>query len=139
MANIALIDDEHGPIDYYVEALNECGHNVDHLDSVEKALAHIDAGRAADLYVVDIMMPTYGHPRLKDAADGLASGIVLHREIRRKFQDVPILVLTSISNPDVLEGLLLDENNTRLESKIDTLPFELVDIVETMLATRSKD
>lgn len=138
MANIAFIDDEKGPIDYYVDALKENGHNVERLDSVEKALAHVDAGQAADLYVVDIMMPTHGHPRLKDAAEGLSTGIVLHREIRRRFPNVSILVLTSISNPEILHGLSV-ENNTRLESKIDTLPFELVGVVEEMLSHEPTD
>jgi CheY-like chemotaxis protein len=137
MANVALIDDEHGPIDYYVQALSEMGHQVEHFDTVEKAFAHLDGGQLADLYVVDIMMPTIGHPRLKDAADGLASGIILHREIRRKSPTVPIIVLTSISNPEILKGLLL-EPNTRIESKIDTLPFELVSFVEDALSPKNE-
>lgn len=132
MAKIVFIDDERGPIDYYVKALNEGGHQVQKLDTVEEVFAHLEARKPADIYVVDIMMPTHGHPRLKDAAGGLASGIVLHREIRRAFPAVPIILLTSIANPDILEGLSL-ETHTEIKSKIDTLPFELVDDVETAL------
>lgn len=132
MAYVAFVDDEHGPIDYYLDALKAKGHQVQRLDTVEDLFAHLAENKPADIYVVDILMPTHGHPQLKEASDGLATGIVLHREIRRAFQDVPIIMLTSISNPDVLEGLTL-EANTRVESKIDTLPFELADIVDSAL------
>lgn len=130
MAYVAFIDDEHGPIDYYVRALRHKGHFVKQMDSVAKFFSHLDNEESADIYVVDIMMPTQGDPRLKEAAHGLASGIALHKEIRRKHADVPIIILTSIANPEVLDGLTL-EKNTTLESKIDTLPFELVDLIES--------
>lgn len=128
MAKVVFIDDEHGPMDYYVRALKAKGHEVNQMDSVEKFLDHLDNEPLADVYVVDIMMPTRGNPRLKDAADGLATGIALHREIRRKYPAVPIILLTSIANPDVLDELRL-EPKTTLESKIDTLPFELAQLV----------
>ena len=35
MARIAFVDDEHGPIDYYVDALRESGHDVEQIDTVE--------------------------------------------------------------------------------------------------------
>ncbi len=137
MATIVFIDDEHGPIDYYVQALSESGHQVERFDTVEKTFAHLDTRRTADIYVVDIMMPTHGHLRLKDSADGLASGVVIHREIRRVFPKVPIIMLTSISNPEILGGLPLEEN-TRIESKIDTLPYELVEIVANTLKLQNE-
>ena len=138
MAHIIFIDDEHSPIDYYIDALVTHGHQVDGIDTVERLFTHLDAAKPADIYVVDIMMPTHGHPRLEEAADGLASGIVLHREIRRAFPEVPIIVLTSIANPDILKGLRL-EINTRLKSKIDTLPFELAEEIESLLKLKPRD
>jgi DNA-binding NtrC family response regulator len=132
MANVVLIDDEHGPIDFYVQALTEGEHSVEQLDTVEKLLAHLDKGVAADVYVVDIMMPTHGNPQMRAAADGLASGIVLHKRIRERFPNVPIIMLTSISNPAVIAGLQV-ESNTRIESKVDTLPSDLVDLVNSVL------
>jgi DNA-binding NarL/FixJ family response regulator len=137
MAHVALIDDEHGPIDYYEQALTESGHRVERFDTVEGVFVHLENKRPADIYVVDIMMPTHGHPRLKEAANGLASGIVLHREIRNVFPNVPIIILTSISNPEILESLPVDEK-TRIESKIDILPFELVGIIESVVSADAK-
>lgn len=132
MSRVAFIDDDHGPIDYYVEALTEKGHEVEQFDNVEAFFSHLDQGKPADIYIVDIMMPTHGNPRLRESADGLASGVVLHREIRRLFPEVPIILLTSISNQEILDGLPI-EPNTQVESKIDTLPFELANIVDEKL------
>src|SRR5579872_1797717 len=132
MANIILIDDEHGPIDLYADALREAGHQVEQLDTVEKVFDHLDKKKPADLYIVDIMIPTHGHDQMKAAADGLASGIMLHKKIRRLFSKVPIIILTAISNPEIISGLRV-EGNTTIQSKIDTLPSDLVERVGSQL------
>lgn len=131
MPKVALIDDEYGPIEYYHKALIEQGMVVERIDNVQDALAHIDRGIALDAYVVDIMMPTLGlkDPRMQETANGLATGIMLHRELRKAFPAVPIFILTSISNPDILEGIPT-QDNTELLSKIETLPFELAALVK---------
>ncbi|MGA3284043.1 MAG: response regulator [Verrucomicrobiota bacterium] len=132
MARIVLIDDEHGPVDYYVQALVDSGHEVAHLDTVDKVFEYLQNPKPADLFVVDIMMPTLGRPELKDAAEGLATGIVFWHQIRERFPGVPIIILTSVANPEILEGLPFD-NKTQIESKIDTLPFELAEVANKLL------
>jgi len=131
---VVLIDDEHGPMDLYVRALREAAFRVKHLDSVAVALEHIREARTpADLYILDLMMPPGDAMDLETAGYGLKSGVELHRCLRARWSNVPVIVLTSVSNPSILDLLPFDENTT-CEAKIDVLPFELVEIVRLKLS-----
>lgn len=133
MATITLIDDEHAPMDLYVRALRQSGFEIQHLDSVELALKHIrEAEVPSDLYIIDLMMPPGTALDLEAAGFGLKSGIIVHRQLRQRFPSVPVIVLTSVSNPSILEAIPFDEH-TKREAKIDVLPFQLVTKVREIL------
>jgi DNA-binding response OmpR family regulator len=128
MPTVVLIDDEHGPMDYYVAALQEHGFDVAHLDTVQAALDHIEgATKPPDVYILDIMMPPGDALDLREAGYGLTSGLQIHKRIRARFPKARIIVLTSISNPSILKGLPLDEY-TECKAKIQVLPFELAEV-----------
>jgi DNA-binding response OmpR family regulator len=134
MKRIIFIDDEHGPIDLYVRALERSGFRVEHLDLVETALDHISTSTSpADFYVVDLMMPPGDAFDLETAGFGLTTGVEIHRRIRAKWPSVPILVLTNVSNPLIL-ALLPFDANTMVEAKINVLPFELVERIRLRIS-----
>lgn len=134
MAEIILIDDNHGPMDLYVQALCKSGYRVQHLDTVALALAHIDSSeQPADLYILDIMIPPGDAFGLRESSFGLTSGILIYERLLKKFPGVPVIVLTNISTPEILERLPLDDARTTRESKIDVLPFDLVEKVRERL------
>ena len=134
MAKIVLIDDNHGPMDLYVQALCKSGYEMQHLDTVALALAHIDnAEQSADLYILDIMMPPGDALDLRESSFGLTSGILIYERLLKRFPGVPVIVLTNISAPEILEHLPLDDPRTTREAKIDVLPFDLVEKVRQRL------
>lgn len=134
MAKIVLIDDNHGPMDLYVQALRKSGFEVEHLDTVALALAHIEsAQRPADLYILDIMMPPGDALDLRESSFGLTSGLIIYERLLGKFPGVPVIVLTNISAPGILERLPLEDTGTTREAKIDVLPFDLADMVKKRL------
>lgn len=138
MAKILIIDDEHGPIEYYADALRERGYQVEHLDNVREVEALLVGPSDIDLFVVDIMMPTHGLPRYKNTNHGLATGLEVARAIRAQNPKVPIIMLTAIGTPEILDEIPVDDI-MQVESKIETLPFELADIVDRALASGSKE
>jgi len=130
MKKVIVIDDEHGPIEFYVRALRDAGFSVEQLDTVEAALKHItEAEQPADIYILDIMMPPGKALTLDQAGYGLTSGVEIHHRLRTRFPTVPVIVLTNISHPKILELLPFDEFTTR-EAKIEVLPFDLVERVK---------
>lgn len=134
MAKIVLIDDNHGPMDLYVQALRKCGFEVEHLDTVASAFANIaSAQRPADLYILDIMMPPGDALDLRESNFGLTSGLIVYERLLARFPGVPVIVLTNISTPEILDRLPLDDAETTREAKIDVLPFDLVDKVRERL------
>lgn len=135
MPKITLIDDEHGPMDFYVIALRKSGFEVEHLDNVADALKHIaETPTPSDFYIIDLMMPVgESGLNLERAKYGLASGIEIHRQLRQRFATVPVMILTSVSNPTIIGAIPFDDRTT-CEAKIEVLPFELVDKVRELLA-----
>jgi DNA-binding response OmpR family regulator len=117
-------------MEFYVRALRESGFGVEQLDTVEAALKHIaEVQQSPDIYILDIMMPPGNALTLEEAGYGLTSGVAIYRRLRAKFPRVPVIVLTNISNPKILDLLPFDDFTTR-EAKIAVLPLELVDIVK---------
>lgn len=134
---IAIIDDEHGTTDLYVKALQMAGLDVEHFDNVRDGLANIEGSDSPpDLYVIDLMMPPDDEIGLEEAGFGLSTGIVLYRRVRERYPSIPIIILTCVSNPEILQLLPVDENTFR-EAKIDIMPFELAAKINEVLGDDS--
>jgi DNA-binding response OmpR family regulator len=134
MDKITLIDDDRGSMSLYVQALRKSGFEVEHLHRVDLALQHIaTSANPSSIYILDLMMPPEDALDLEEAGFGLTSGVEIYRRLRKKFTNVPVLLLTSVSNPTILRSLPLDEKTHRA-AKIEVLPFELVEKVKMILS-----
>ncbi len=139
---VIIIDDDHGPIEFYVKALRLCHFEVTHLDTLDAGLRHFaDPGEPADFYVLDMMLPIAetGEDVLpkcgyKNIGFGMTAGLLLFERLRIRLPKVPVLVLTSISRPDILDKIPLDEHS-EWRAKVNLLPFELSDLVRKSLAS----
>jgi DNA-binding response OmpR family regulator len=137
MPSVVLIDDDHGPVDYYVQALRSSDFEVEHLDTVDSALKHVEnASEPADLYILDVMVPPGDSLDLRESSYGLTSGLVVYERLRERFPGVPVIILTNISTPEILDALPVGDQNTTIEAKVELLPFDLVDRVRQRLERR---
>ena len=137
---VIIFDDDHGPIDLYVKALRLRGFVVTHIDTLGAAFDHIrDAAGPADFYIVDMMLPIANTPQehikkedYRDVGYGLTAGLVLLKRLREWLPSVPVLMLTSVSRPDILSRIPGDDN-CRIEAKVNMLPFDLADHITKRL------
>lgn len=130
---ILIIDDDHGTMDLYSKALRLSGFDVTHLDTTKAALEHISSYEPPfDLYVLDLMMPPGDVLKLEESGFGLSTGFIIYQKLRIKSKEVPVIILTSVSNPDIL-GLLPVDSNTDVRAKIDLMPFELAQLITQTL------
>lgn len=91
MAKILVIEDENRMAELLKRGLEESGHTVGTATNVSEGL-RMFAYEKQDIIISDIMLP-----------DG--SGFDLCRDIRRKNETVPILILTALgTTDDKLEG-----------------------------------
>lgn len=124
-------------MDLYAKALRLSGFDVTHLDTTGQAFEHFATAREpAALYVLDLMMPPGEAMTLEESRYGLATGIVIYQTLRSKFANVPVIILTSVSNPEIL-GLLPVDELTDVRAKIDLMPFELAELIKERLSYAS--
>lgn len=131
---IAFIDDDNGPIVYYVMALEDAGFEVLRLHTFTEALDFItSSSRRPDFWIVDLMMAIEdaalrvdGIPVIETTNMGLAAGLLLYRKIKESSLNSPSIVLTSIPTPQILDQIenSLEAGDT-CEAKLDLLPHEL--------------
>src|SRR3990167_7155137 len=94
VASILIIEDDEGVLTYLKEFLFEHGYNVMTATAGAKGLAIIKK-TAPDLVILDLGLPD-------------TSGETLCRQIREKFSDIQIIMLTAKDTPqDIIQGLKL--------------------------------
>ena len=95
--NAVLIDDDHGPMDYFAEALRGAGFTVLHIDDIDMAVDFIKSVDIfnVDLFIVDIMMLPGGTFSMEETDNGMRTGSLLARMIRGRLPRVPIAMLTN--------------------------------------------
>ena len=141
---VAFIDDDEGPMERYQEALEEEGYKVERFINLIAALEYIrTTNDVPALWLVDVMMPIEdpsfmleeGQSLLAAATLGLASGRVLFREIRKRFQHAPVILLTNVATPDILNAIEAEmDENAWCESKMAFVPSKLVALVQERIA-----
>jgi CheY-like chemotaxis protein len=134
---VVLIDDDHGPMDYYVKAMESRGLEVTQLDSVDETYKWLDdAGtEPLDLVVVDLMMPPQTRLAAEETDNGLRSGVFVARDVRKKWPTTPIVVLTNYPEPGAAALL---PAGTKVIAKFEAGPFAFADfVVETLSSPRS--
>jgi DNA-binding response OmpR family regulator len=85
MAYLLIVDDDQDFAEAVATVCQSDGHEVATLQAIEPALASIEA-RRPDAMVLDVMFP-----------ENPNAGFQLARDVRRKFGELPILMLTAVN------------------------------------------
>jgi DNA-binding response OmpR family regulator len=137
--NVALIDDDDGPILYYEMVLEDAGFHVVRLRTFKEALDFIlNPSPVPDMWLVDVMMSLGDSSPIVDGVDtsqstslGLGAGLLLYKKIKQYNAGIPVLLLTSISTPELLSNIETTlKNGDTCESKLDVLPKRLVELIQ---------
>jgi len=129
---IMLIDDDHGPMDYYVEALKERGFAVTQIDCVDDAFRWVEnpSSQPPDCLVIDIMLPPGFRLAKEETENGLRSGVLIAEACRKRFAGVPLVVLTNRPDPEATNSL---PEGTMVKAKFDVAPFAFADFVRGLV------
>ena len=111
VAEIVVVDDDYAS-EILVEQLRFRGHDVTRLASVDDALANMDKIASSDLLVLDIIMAPSPDAKKSDIYGGMASGMTVFREVRKRNTKLPILAYTATSDADIIESLSNSPNTT---------------------------
>lgn len=139
---IVFIDDDEGPMELYVEALQDAGYAVKRIRKLVEALDYIwNTPAEPALWLVDVMMPVIDESARVDgvllstaASQGLGSGRVLYQQIRKRFPTTPVILVTSVTTPKILQSLEAEMDERAVcEAKIAVLPSDMVALVERMI------
>lgn len=139
---IALIDDDDGPIRYYEEALQDDGYQVVRIRDFREALDFISSSHdKCDCWLIDVMMPIKdeslkinGDDAVEVTNFGLGAGLVLYDKLKKLNPVVPVILLTSITTPDLLNSIeesLMDGD--RCEAKLEYTPSKLIILIKEVL------
>ena len=134
---ILLIDDHRMPMVFYVQALERAGFVVEHCFDPDSAIAVANA-RAEEVgaIILDIMMPAGKQYADKDTDDGLRTGVLLYQDLVKICPDVPLIILTNVSDEAVLASLPR-RDNMRVVAKLNATPQQLTSQVLEMLRDRT--
>jgi CheY-like chemotaxis protein len=129
---VLIVDEEPAAMGYYIDALTECGFDVGVCENPSEA-ADMCRSLMPDLIILDIMMPPGDKYRGENHHDGLRTGFFVLRDLRSCCKDVPVIVLTNVTDR---ESLALFEGGPQLHiiGKPDCPPFELVTVVHGIIA-----
>src|SRR5512136_1207680 len=83
--NVLVVDDEVVLCQSVEKILRRKGHTVDAVTTVADALQTLDAGKAYDLIIADLMMPQAGGMELLSAVQG-------------SWPELPVLIITGFSS-----------------------------------------
>lgn len=133
MRNVLFIDDEKRWIWPYIEELKAADFEVRHESNVDSAMRYLDSFRGQiSLLILDMMMSPGEHFSLEETSDGMRTGISLYDFIRRRMPDVPVIILTNVSDEGVRRRFEKEEK-TYFARKPDYFPNELVCLVKDVL------
>ena len=135
---LLLVDDDKEPMRYYVMALEQEGFKVAQcfkpaiaLDYAEKRSSEIAA------VILDVMMPPGVKYTASETNHGLKTGVFLIKDLRKKLADVPVIILTNVTNSETLKEF--DQGTlVKVIQKMDCPPFSLVELVSEMLSAVDK-
>jgi len=130
---VLLVDDEKQPLKYYVWALEREGFKVMQCYDPDTAFDFVDK-QTPDIVAVilDIMMLPGERYRDKDTQEGLTTGTFLYDDLRSRYPDVPVIVITNVSNRETLQYFKGDPK-LQVVQKLDVPPFELAQLVSRMV------
>jgi CheY-like chemotaxis protein len=134
--HILIIDDEKITLRYYIQELELEGYSVEVISRASECRRLIDSQTFTlpDMFVVDIMMSPQGIYDKSKTEDGLLTGLYLARDIRKQYQDTPILIWSVTPFPELVDQakrLAKSLNNCAFIRKSDYLPVDFVEFVNS--------
>lgn len=128
---IVWIEDDTDIINDVVRPLERGGYLIERFYSVKDALDHLDALRACDLILLDLIIP----PGETEEHFGHYPGMQLLRKFRTEFElKQPVIVLSVVADVEVFQDLkelsAEIENKPILPSKLKRLVEEALGVVE---------
>lgn len=130
MKSILFIDDDYKRMGSFEEMLNIEGYAVKFITSAKEVLEEFRLHK--DNYgviILDIMMPK-GEFTREETNYGRTTGLVLLEKLRQISKDIPIIVLTVLRDPSVMEkARKLGVNEYLLKPQ---LPSKLIEVVEKL-------
>lgn len=137
---ILFVDDELMFNENYVEALQEAGYQVHYVGDIEQALAFFRENMSRiRLVVLDIM---FAMPNLVPAGideeqimGGRRAGVEMLRLMNTTDtgRSIPKMILTNVMAPKIHDHFASSDEVKRCLRKRDTLPSQLVDIVNSLI------
>jgi len=138
MSSILLIDDEKLPMDYYIRALKLSNLEVKQFFDPESVVKFIKQKKPhPKAIILDIMMLPGNMYNQEETNNGLRTGILLYKDLRVHYPNIPIVFLTNVSSPDIPRLPNETEETLVVAQKIDYPPFELVELIKKMIASSS--
>ncbi len=131
---LLLVDDERRDMTSYLEELRLSGHKIEFRKDVGVAFNFLkDHLQEIELLILDIMMPPGALLANVATNGGLRTGVRFYESVRQLSPELPILILTNVSDAQVAEHFQ-DEPRCWFLRKEDCLPFELADEVKRILS-----
>ena len=132
---ILFIDDEARHMRSHLDELELSDFDVEFKQSVDEALDFFEDNFAQiELIILDIMMPPGN--RFKNIDSGLRTGVHIYDKIRPAAPDLPIIILTNVSEEELAKRFH-GEKNCWFMRKEEYLPFELLSEIENILTPNS--
>ncbi len=135
---VIFVDDDHGPMDYFVAAMQLRGLEVQHLDHADTAIDYLRDKNSLppDLFIIDVMMPPGKYLSAEQTNDGVDTGFFLIEECQSRFPHVPVLCLTATRS---LEEVKANVGDVRYVHKLDHPPFVFADkVIEFLNAEKTR-
>lgn len=130
---ILFLDDEPSRMEVYVRDLEMSGYEVLLKSDVDIALNIIKENPASvSLLILDLMMSPGKSFREEDTNEGLRTGINFYRRVRSQLPELPVVVLTNVSDEKV-EDWFQGKPNCWFFQKKDLFPFELTEEIKKIL------
>ena len=133
-ATILFVEDELSLVDEFSKILQREGHRVIAHSRPSPVLQAIRTAKHIDLAVMDLQLPMKDCPEIgfQEAAGGKETGLVLARELRKKFQKVPIVFWTQDYGKKIF-AKIKKLGNTFLVRKVSG-PLPVLNIIENALS-----
>jgi CheY-like chemotaxis protein len=128
MKNILFIDDDYNRLSSHIEMLKIQGYDVKGINSAKEALEELRMKKDKyDVIILDLMMPVdeFG---VEETKNGRETGLVLLGKLREISKDIPVIVLTVLRDPSVMEkARKLGVNEYLLKPQF---PSKLIKVIE---------
>lgn len=135
---VLVVDDEPVVMQYYVKVFQERGLRARLVTNVDDVFPIMEKHKdEVAAVVIDIMMPPGTRYSERNSEEGLKTGLLLWRDLRARFTELPMLILTNVTRNDTL-GLFAGDPKLRVLRKLDYPPEEAAEVVNEMIAVSSK-